>query len=325
MLNAEACWLEYGKSSGISSRGTHSNVVEAQTMGEDLGKGRSTSGRAVRVNEMVPDHVDHGMPLLLPSLDPNIDPYAGHTDPQKIQGTHEDASLATKGVDVERLSHQGTAYVTPVGVNMHGKLPFSMKALMDPESGITGISESLVKKMQQYFGGVVLMKPLHQPFPVKIANDFSETIGSVTRPLNAALHSDYGPVVVRNLVLAVISGNVDVNIVDSKTLRDVLGFDIKRSFEEVAQRKTELHITDLEQDITSMRCMSVSMKVMQESIGTAHLDRGNDSVSGLLGQGPELMMDPIEEGQKRGLGLESPYKRHKGAGCPWVPRGAYNK
>ncbi|CAM9635241.1 unnamed protein product, partial [Choristocarpus tenellus] len=47
------------------------------------------------------------------------------------------------------------------------------------------------------------------------------------------------------------------------------------------------------------------MEVMQESIGTAHLDRVDDSVSTLLEQDPELMMDPAEEEKNRGLALET--------------------
>ncbi|CAM9863223.1 unnamed protein product [Choristocarpus tenellus] len=254
---------------------------------------------------MVPDYVDHGMPLLQPSPDPNINPYAGHTGLRKIQGTHKEVSLATERGGFRKVELPWYSRCNLSGVNMHGELPFSMKALMDPGSGITSISESLVKKMQQRFDGAALKKPLHQPYPIKIANGLSESIGNVTRPLNVVLHSGYGPIVVRTLVLALTPGNDDVLIVVSKTLRDVLGFDTKQSFEEATQRKTELHIAGLEQDITSMWRMSVSMEVMEESMGTAHLDRGDDSVSTLLEQGPDLMMDPAEEEKKRSLALET--------------------
>ncbi|CAM9808181.1 unnamed protein product, partial [Choristocarpus tenellus] len=111
-------------------------------------------------------------------------------------------------------------------------------------------------------------------------------------------------------------------IVGSKTLRDVLGFEMRQFFEEAARRKTELHIADLEQGFTSMQRMSVSVEVMEKSMGTAHLDRGDDSILTLLEQGPELMMDHAEEGKKRGLVLETSFQKVQRAG---IPLGAWGR
>ncbi|CAM9322513.1 unnamed protein product, partial [Discosporangium mesarthrocarpum] len=131
---------------------------------------------------------------------------------------------------------------------MHGrKNSFSVKVLLDGGSGIIAVSELIATRMGHFYGQSVTR--LSQASTVRGADGATTTIKEITQ----AVHSGYGPVVLRNKVLAVIPGTDDVLIVGFKTLRDDLNIDVKQSFEDAATKQVELRISGLEQEPTSLR------------------------------------------------------------------------
>ncbi|CAM9644548.1 unnamed protein product, partial [Discosporangium mesarthrocarpum] len=129
-------------------------------------------------------------------------------------------SLLQEGVEVEPLTFHGTADISVAGASMVGKTPFSVKVLLDG-SGITAVSELTAARMGHFYGQRVT-RPSQEAFTVRVADGATTTIKEITYPVHLAIHSGFGPVVLRNKVLAVIPGIDDVLIIGSKTLRDDL-------------------------------------------------------------------------------------------------------
>ena len=64
----------------------------------------------------------------------------------------EDRSGGAKGVDIEPLRyHCGAELVACDGKTLE---PFGLQAVLDSASGVTGISERLLKRLRRHFGGV---------------------------------------------------------------------------------------------------------------------------------------------------------------------------
>ena len=133
-----------------------------------------------------------------------------------------------KGVDIEPLKYHFGAEVVARG----GKTtkPLGLQAVLDSASGVTGISERLLERLRNHFGGVDVSPLTSGPCQVSVADGraFKERY-QTTDDLQVTLHVPHGHLTLR-VAFVVLPGSDDVTIIGSKTLRESLDIDIVQTF-----------------------------------------------------------------------------------------------
>ena len=108
--------------------------------------------------------------------------------------------------------------------------PLGLQAVLDSTSGVTGISERLLERLRQHFGGLDVSPLKSGPCQVSVADGRAlKARYQTTNDLQVTLQAPHGRISFR-VAFVILPGSNDVMITGSKTLRESLDIDIMQAF-----------------------------------------------------------------------------------------------
>ena len=98
-------------------------------------------------------------------------------------------------------------------------------AILDSGSGLTTMSEGIVRKLQNAYPGVAFVEKMKTPGKLKVADGRVREVTQKTVPVRISLHTSWGLVSLDPFSFTVMPGDDDVVILGNPTLK-ALGIDV---------------------------------------------------------------------------------------------------
>jgi len=171
-----------------------------------------------------------------------------------------------------------------------------VKAVLDSGAGLSTISAAVAAKMQAAHPQVTIVEPLGHQRELRLADGSRRSVEHKTLPLNVALHTGWGPTVLRAQQFAVMPGDDDVVIVGSPMLKR-FGIDVHEMASARARQGHDARIAGVESaQVADARRVTLSVDALH---GFSRDDVPDEAVERLAARGPDMVMDPDEEEHSR--------------------------
>ena len=119
-----------------------------------------------------------------------------------------------------------------------------MKAVLDSGAGLSTITKCLLKKLEDSNPTIPVVEAMQQEHKLRVVDGRELFVTEKTCQVDVAVHTGWGPKVVRSQRFAVMPGTDDVLIIGSPMLKR-LGIDVYRDMEESARKDREAYIEGL--------------------------------------------------------------------------------
>lgn len=144
--------------------------------------------------------------------------------------------------------------------------PCPMKAVLDTGAGLSTITTCLVRKLQAYNPDVRVVEAMQQEHKLRVVDGRELFVKEKTCPVNVAIHTSWGPTVLRSQRLAIMPGTDDVVVIGSPMLKH-LGIDVYKA---VGDRTRDGHndrITSEDScNVTEARRVTASVSGYREKV-----------------------------------------------------------
>lgn len=136
------------------------------------------------------------------------------------------------------------------------------------------------------------MERTTQTHQLKMADGRVLPVSEKTRPVRAALHTAWGPVVMNPISFAAMQGDDDVVLIGAPTL-EKLGVDIYKNLGERVQEARAMNVRGVESPgFREARRVTMSVDALMHQ---AQPDPPDEAVERLVARGPDMIMSPAEE------------------------------
>ena len=112
---------------------------------------------------------------------------------------------------------------------------------VNPGASLCTITKCLLKKLEDSNPTIPVVEAMQQEHNLRVVDGRELFVTEKTCQVDVAVHTGWGPKVVRSQRFAVIPGTDDVLIIGSPMLKR-LGIDVYRDMEENARKDLEVHI-----------------------------------------------------------------------------------
>eukprot|EP00752_Nemacystus_decipiens_P016680 g14920.t1 len=173
---------------------------------------------------------------------------------------------------------------------------FPVKAVLDSGAGISTISTAVARRLQETHRDSTIVEALGHQRELRLADGSRRSVEHKTLPLTVALHTGWGPTVLREQRFAVMPGDDDVVIVGSPMLKR-FGIDVHEMANAVARKGHEARIAGVDSPrVSDARRVALSVEALH---GADRDDVPDEAVERLVARGPDMVMSPAEEAQGR--------------------------
>ena len=106
-----------------------------------------------------------------------------------------------------------------------------MKAVLDTGAGLSTITTCLVRKLQAYNPDVHVVEAMQQEHKLRVVDGRELFVTEKTCPVHVAIHTSWGPTILRSQRFAVMPGTDDVVVIGSPMLKH-LSIDVYKAVED---------------------------------------------------------------------------------------------